>query len=53
MSLDTLETLIAAALVLLLGRQILPGQPLRTYSVPEPVVGCSAMSASDYFSRSR
>jgi glutamate:Na+ symporter, ESS family len=39
-SLDTLETLMAAALVLLLGRLILARTPvLRTYSIPEPVVG--------------
>ncbi|RKE39469.1 ESS family glutamate:Na+ symporter [Paraburkholderia sp. BL23I1N1] len=38
--LDTLETLMAAALVLLLGRQILARTSLlRTYSIPEPVVG--------------
>lgn len=40
MSLDTLETLTAACLVLLLGRQILARtQILRAYSIPEPVVG--------------
>ncbi|WP_158902434.1 sodium/glutamate symporter [Burkholderia sp. L27(2015)] len=40
MNLDTLETLMAAALVLLLGRQILARTALlRTYSIPEPVVG--------------
>ena len=40
MSLDTLETLTAACLVLLLGRQILARtRILRTYSIPEPVVG--------------
>ena len=40
MSLDTLETLMAASLVLLLGRQILARTAiLRTYSIPEPVVG--------------
>lgn len=40
MSLDTLETLMAASLVLLLGRQILARvRILRTYSIPEPVVG--------------
>lgn len=40
MSLDALETLMAAALVLLLGRQILARTSiLRTYSIPEPVVG--------------
>ena len=40
MTLDTLETLMAASLVLLLGRQILARTPiLRTYSIPEPVVG--------------
>lgn len=40
MSLDTLETLMAASLVLLVGRQILARTPLlRTYSIPEPVVG--------------
>lgn len=40
MSLDTLETLMAASLVLLLGRQILVRvRILRTYSIPEPVVG--------------
>jgi len=40
MNLDTLETLMAAALVLLLGRQILARTSLlRTYSIPEPVVG--------------
>jgi ESS family glutamate:Na+ symporter len=39
-SLDTLETLMAASLVLLLGRLILTRTPiLRTYSIPEPVVG--------------
>jgi ESS family glutamate:Na+ symporter len=38
--LDTLETLMAAALVLLLGRQILARVAiLRAYSIPEPVVG--------------
>lgn len=40
MSLDTLETLMAASLVLLLGRQILARvRILRIYSIPEPVVG--------------
>lgn len=40
MALDTLETLMAASLVLLLGRQVLARTPLlRTYSIPEPVVG--------------
>lgn len=40
MSLDTLETLMAASLVLLLGRLILARvRILRTYSIPEPVVG--------------
>ncbi|MEM5460756.1 sodium/glutamate symporter [Paraburkholderia phytofirmans] len=40
MSLDTLEVLMAASLVLLLGRQILARvRLLRTYSIPEPVVG--------------
>jgi len=39
-SLDTLETLMAAALVLLLGREILARIAiLRAYSIPEPVVG--------------
>jgi glutamate:Na+ symporter, ESS family len=39
-NLDTLETLMGASLVLLLGRQILARTPiLRTYSIPEPVVG--------------
>jgi ESS family glutamate:Na+ symporter len=38
--LDTLETLMAASLVLLLGRQILARvRILRTYTIPEPVVG--------------
>jgi glutamate:Na+ symporter, ESS family len=37
---DTLETLTGAALVVLLGRRILAWIPiLRTYSIPEPVVG--------------
>jgi len=40
MNLDTLETLMGASLVLLLGRQILARTDiLRTYSIPEPVVG--------------
>ncbi|MFL9998356.1 sodium/glutamate symporter [Paraburkholderia sediminicola] len=40
LSLDTLETLMAAALVLLLGRLILARiLLLRTYSIPEPVAG--------------
>ena len=40
MNLDTLETLMGASLVLLLGRQILARTAiLRTYSIPEPVVG--------------
>ncbi len=40
MTLDTLETLMAASLVLLLGRMILARTAiLRTYSIPEPVVG--------------
>jgi ESS family glutamate:Na+ symporter len=39
-SLDTLETLMAASLVLLIGRVILARTPiLRTYSIPEPVIG--------------
>jgi ESS family glutamate:Na+ symporter len=39
-TLDTLETLMAASLVLLLGRMILARTAiLRTYSIPEPVVG--------------
>lgn len=38
--LDTLETLMAASLVLLLGRVILARvRLLRTYSIPEPVIG--------------
>jgi Na+/glutamate symporter len=38
--LDTLETLMAASLVLLLGRQILARTPiLRTYTIPDPVLG--------------
>lgn len=40
MSLDALETLTAACVVLLLGRQILARtRILRTYSIPEPVIG--------------
>jgi ESS family glutamate:Na+ symporter len=40
LSLDTPETLMAAALVLLLGRKIRARTPiLQTYSIPEPVVG--------------
>ena len=40
MTLDTLETLMGASVVLLLGRQILARTPiLRTYSIPEPVIG--------------
>ena len=40
MTLDTLETLMGASLVLLLGRMILARAAiLRTYSIPEPVVG--------------
>jgi ESS family glutamate:Na+ symporter len=40
LKLDTPETLMAAALVLLLGRQILARiSILRTYTIPEPVVG--------------
>ncbi|EIN02360.1 sodium/glutamate symporter [Paraburkholderia hospita] len=40
MSLDTLETLMAVSLVLLLGRQILArSRILQTCSIPEPVVG--------------
>lgn len=40
MSLDTLETLMAASLVLLIGRVILARTSiLRTYSIPEPVIG--------------
>jgi ESS family glutamate:Na+ symporter len=39
-NLDTLETLMGASLVLLLGRMILVRTAiLRTYSIPEPVVG--------------
>jgi glutamate:Na+ symporter, ESS family len=39
-TLDTLETLMGASLVLLLGRMILARVSiLRTYSIPEPVVG--------------
>ncbi len=46
MSLDTLETLMAASLVLLLGRLILARTPiLRTYSIPEPVIGRTSCSA--------
>src|SRR5258707_15768999 len=40
LTLDTPETLMAAALVLLLGRKIRALTPiLQTYSIPEPVVG--------------
>lgn len=40
MSLDVLETLVAASLVLLLGRQLVGSSKfLKTYSIPEPVVG--------------
>ncbi|WP_415869224.1 sodium/glutamate symporter [Burkholderia ubonensis] len=40
MNLDALETLMAASLVLLLGRQVLArARVLRTYSIPEPVAG--------------
>lgn len=39
-ALDTYGTLVAASLVLLLGRKLVERfQPLRTYSIPEPVVG--------------
>lgn len=39
-SLDTLETLVAASLVLLLGRKLVSSSSLlRAYSIPEPVVG--------------
>ncbi|WP_345817629.1 sodium/glutamate symporter (plasmid) [Paraburkholderia sp. PREW-6R] len=39
-NLDTLETLMTASLVLLLGRRILASvRILRTYTIPEPVVG--------------
>jgi glutamate:Na+ symporter, ESS family len=39
-SLDTLETLMAASLVLLIGRLILARTPLlRTCSIPKPVIG--------------
>ncbi|AIY41120.1 Sodium/glutamate symport protein [Collimonas arenae] len=37
---DTLETLVAASLVLLLGRKLVSASSLlKTYSIPEPVVG--------------
>ncbi|SAL46406.1 Sodium/glutamate symport carrier protein [Caballeronia udeis] len=40
MNLDTLETLMGASLVLLLGRTILARtRVLQTYSIPEPVIG--------------
>jgi glutamate:Na+ symporter, ESS family len=39
-NLDTLETLVAASLVLLLGRKLVSSSSLlKTYSIPEPVVG--------------
>jgi len=39
-NLDTLETLVAASLVLLLGRKLVASSSLlKTYSIPEPVVG--------------
>ncbi|AMO98937.1 sodium/glutamate symporter [Collimonas arenae] len=39
-ALDTLETLVAASLVLLLGRKLVSSSTfLKTYSIPEPVVG--------------
>ena len=39
-SLDVLETLVAASLVLLLGRKLVSSSSfLKTYSIPEPVVG--------------
>ncbi|MFJ2987797.1 sodium/glutamate symporter [Collimonas sp. NPDC087041] len=39
-ALDTLETLVAASLVLLLGRKLVSSSNfLKTYSIPEPVVG--------------
>lgn len=38
--LDTLETLVAASLVLLLGRKLVSSSSLlKTYSIPEPVIG--------------
>jgi ESS family glutamate:Na+ symporter len=40
LNLDVLETLVAASLVLLLGRKIVDSSNfLKTYSIPEPVVG--------------
>src|SRR4051794_30975181 len=40
MNLDVLETLVAASLVLLLGRTLAGySKFLKTYSIPEPVVG--------------
>ncbi|ANB72371.1 sodium/glutamate symporter [Paraburkholderia phytofirmans] len=52
-SLDTLETLMAASLVLLLGRQILARtRVLRTYSIPEPVVGGLLVALLVFGSRS-
>jgi len=40
MNLDVLETLVAASLVLLLGRKLVgTSKFLKTYSIPEPVVG--------------
>ncbi|WP_442781768.1 sodium/glutamate symporter [Collimonas fungivorans] len=39
-SLDTLETLVAASLVLLLGRKLVSSSSLlKAYSIPEPVIG--------------
>ena len=39
-SLDALETLVAASLVLLLGRKLVSSSSLlKAYSIPEPVVG--------------
>ena len=38
--LDTLSTLVAATLVLLLGRQLVQNVPfLKKYTIPEPVAG--------------
>lgn len=40
LQLNTYETLVAASLVLLAGRKLIAVTPfLKTYSIPEPVVG--------------
>lgn len=53
LQLDTYETLVAASLVLLAGRKLIAVTPfLKTYSIPEPVVGGLVVALALFAARS-